>query len=168
MDAPAHVHLGFRRNAIRAGVWVGWLQNSWRRAAVGAAVGLLIGVLYWTLSVSGNFLAIMVGFPCLLGGLFAALVGSNREGWVKGLVRRLGKGLLAGLVLGFVYMLLLNLVAGMLAQPFTSPEDYTRSYIRTMWRAGPVALGLASALFLVLLRWAIGLTRVRLIVFEDA
>ena len=26
MDAPAHVHLGFRRNAIRAGVWVGWLS----------------------------------------------------------------------------------------------------------------------------------------------
>jgi len=150
------------------GLCVGWLQNSWRRAAVGAAVGVLIGVLYWVLSVSGNFLAIMVGFPCLLGGLFAALVGSNRDEWVKGLGRRFGKGLLAGLVLGFVYMLVLNVVAGMLAQPYTSPADYTDGYIRTMWRAGPVALGLASALFVVLLRWAIGLSRVRLVVFEDA
>jgi hypothetical protein len=56
----------------------------------------------------------------------------------------------------------------MLAQPYTSPAEYTDGYIRTMWRAGPVALGLASSLFVVLLRWAIGLTRVRLVVFEDA
>ncbi len=36
-----------------------------------------------------------------------------------------------------------------------------------MWRDGPVALGISSALFFVLMRWAVGLTRVKLLVFED-
>jgi len=36
-----------------------------------------------------------------------------------------------------------------------------------MWRAGPVALGISSTLFFVLIRWAVGLTRVRLLVFEE-
>jgi hypothetical protein len=36
-----------------------------------------------------------------------------------------------------------------------------------MWRTGPVALGASSGLFFPLIRWAVGLTRVKLIVFED-
>jgi hypothetical protein len=40
-------------------------------------------------------------------------------------------------------------------------------YITMMSRAGPVALGISSALFFVLIRWAIGLTRVRVLVFEE-
>ena len=36
-----------------------------------------------------------------------------------------------------------------------------------MWRAGPVALGISSALFFVLIRWAVGLTRVRILEFDD-
>ena len=35
-----------------------------------------------------------------------------------------------------------------------------------MWRTGPIALGLASGLFFLLLRWAVGLIRLRPI-FED-
>ena len=107
----------------------------------------------------------MVGLPCLLGAAAAAIVGSNRSPWLRGLGARLGKGLLAGLVLGFVYMVILNVLGVMLMPPQT--EDETKSYIKMMWRDGPVALGISSALFLVLIKWAVGLSRVRLLVFED-
>ena len=147
------------------GLWLGWLQRSWRRALVGALVGLVIGVFYMWLCASRNFLAIMVGFPCLLGGGLAAVVGSNRSHWFTSLGARLGKGLLAGLVLGFVYMVTLNVTGGMVMTAHDRMDDYTQSYVTMMWRAGPVALGISSALFFVLIRWAVGLTRVRLIVF---
>jgi hypothetical protein len=45
--------------------------------------------------------------------------------------------------------------------------DRTQAYIAMMWRDGPLALGISSALFFVLIRWAVGLTRVRLLVFEE-
>ncbi len=147
------------------GLWLGWLQKSWKRAAVGAIVGIAIGFVYMWLCASRNFLAVMVGLPCLLGGAVAAIVGSNRSPWLRGLGARLGKGLLAGLVLGFVYMVILNVLGVMLMPPQT--EDETKSYIKMMWRDGPVALGISSALFLVLIKWAVGLSRVRLLVFED-
>jgi hypothetical protein len=121
------------------------------------------------LCASRNFLAIMVGFPCLLGGGFAAVVGSNRSHWLSGVGARLGKGLLAGLVLGFVYMVLLNIGigSGLLMSPETHFSDQTQAYIAMMWRDGPLALGISSALFFVLIRWAVGLTRIRLVVFEE-
>lgn len=111
----------------------------------------------------------MVGFPCLLGGGLAAVVGSNRSRWLPGLGARLGKGLLAGLVLGFVYMTVLNMgiVSGMFTNPETHFRDQTEAHIAVMWRNGPLALGIASALFFVLIRWAVGLIRVRLLVFEE-
>jgi len=118
------------------------------------------------LCASRNFFAIMVGFPCLLGGAMAALAGSNRSHWLKGLGLRLGKGLLAGLVLGFTYMVLLN-TAGAIFAPSGDGADYTKSYIKMMWRDGPVALGISSALFFVLIKWAVGLSRVRLLVFDE-
>ena len=100
--------LGFIYTPV-VGLWLGWLQRSWRRAAFGAAVGIVIGFFYMWLCASRNFLAIMVGFPCLLGCALAVVVGSNRSHWLMGLGARLGKGLFAGLVLGWVYMVVLNL-----------------------------------------------------------
>lgn len=158
--------LGFIYTPV-VGFWLGWLQRSWQRALVGAAIGLVIGVIYMWLCGSRNFLAIMVGFPCLLGGGLAVGVSSNRSHWLTGLGARLGKGLLAGLVLGFVYMVTLNIVGGMFMTIHDRVEDETQSYIAMMWRAGPVALGISSALFFVLIRWAVGLTRVRILVFEE-
>lgn len=152
------------------GIWLGWLQRSWQRAAFGAAVGVCIGFIYMWLCASRNFLAIMVGFPCLLGSALAVFVGSNRSPWLEHLGARLAKGLLAGLVLGFVYMVVLNVASAMLApnSETTPPNpDLKDYYVRMMWRTGPIALGISSALFFVLIRWAVGLTRVKLLVFED-
>jgi hypothetical protein len=158
--------LGFIYTPV-VGLWLGWLQKSWRQALIGAGVGILIGFGYMALCASRNFLAIMVGFPCLLGGVLAAVVGSNRSPWLSGLGARIGKGLLAGLVLGFVYMVTLNIAGGMVMTAHDEFSDQTQSYIAMMWRAGPIALGLSGGLFFVLIRWAVGLTRVRILVFED-
>ena len=161
--------LGFIYTPV-VGLWLGWLQRSWQRALVGAAVGIVIGVIYMSLCASRNFLAIMVGFPCLLGAMLSAVVGSNRSHWLRGLGARVGKGLLAGLVLGFVYMVILNVVGEMLRPDIeTTPthNELTDNYVQMMWRSGPIALGISSALFFVLIRWAVGLTRVRVLVFEE-
>jgi hypothetical protein len=149
------------------GMWLGWLQRSWTRAAIGAIVGVALGLVYMWLCSSRNFLAIMVGFPCLLGGVMAVLVGSNRSAWLGRLGPRLGKGLVAGGVLGAVYMVLLSVVGTMMVTPSTDFNDPTQAYIAIMWRSGPIALGVSSSLFFVLIRWAVGLTRVRLFVLDD-
>ncbi len=141
------------------GLWLGWLQRSFKRAMAGLLTGVVIGFFYIGLCASRDFLAIMVGFPCLLGGVMAGLLGSNRSRWLIGLPWRLAKGLLAGLVLGFVYMLILNTLPGLIAIPDSG--DFTQRYVYMMWRTGPVALGIASALFFVLMRWAVGLTRAK-------
>jgi len=96
-------------------------------------------------------------------------VGSNRSDWLIGLPARLGKGLLAGLVLGFVYAFVLNVIFAMLGGPDGefATHDFTQHYVQTMWRAGPIALGAASSLFFGLIRWAVGLTYVRVLVFEE-
>jgi hypothetical protein len=109
----------------------------------------------------------MVGFPCLLGCVLAVVVGSNRSHWLRGAGARLGKGLLAGLVLGFVYMVVLNACGEMVMPQNDITDDGTKRYVRMMWRTGPIALGISSALFFVLIRWAVGLTRVKILVFED-
>jgi hypothetical protein len=156
--------LGFIYTPI-IGIWLGWLQRSRRRAIFGALIGVLIGFCYMGLCASGNFFLIMVGFPCLLGSLLAVVLGSNRSRGPWGFIDRLGKGLFAGFVLGFVYMVVLN-VGGMLfgGMAFADTDDATRDYIRMMWRTGPIALGVASALFFLLIPWAVGLKR---IAFED-
>jgi len=148
------------------GTWLGWLQRSWLRALFGAMLGILIGLLYLILC-GRNFLAVMVAFPCLLGGVFAMLAGSNREPWFENLGVRLGKGLVAGFVLGLVYAVALNVVGAGFLPHFRITGDFTSRYVSMMWKAGPVALGLAGGLFLILMRWAVGLTRVRFILFED-
>jgi len=149
------------------GLWLGWLQRSWLRAAAGALAGVAVGLIYLLLC-SHNFLAVMVAFPCLCGGVFAAVVGSNRDSWLAGLGARLAKGLAAGFILGLIYMVALNVGVGIILSGDVDLEDFTSHYVAAMWRAGPVALALASGVFLILLRWAVGLTRVRLVVFEEA
>jgi hypothetical protein len=144
-----------------AGAWLGWLQRSRNRALAGAAVGLGIGAIYFVLCMGQNFLAIMVGFPMLLGAGLAALVGSNRSAGVGGLLGRLAKGLIAGLVLGYVYMFLLNAIL----DTFIPPQRLFDTYVYEMWKGGLPAMGVASALFFVLLRWAVGLVRLS---FEEA
>jgi hypothetical protein len=162
------VRLGFIYTPV-VGLWLGWLQRSQKRALTGAGIGVALGLVYMVLCASRNFLAIMVGFPCLLGGVLAAAAGSNRSDWLRGLAARLGKGLVAGVVLGFVYMVVLNMgiASGMLMSPQVDYSDQTQAYIAMMWRDGPLALGISSALFFVLIRWAVGLTRVRILVFEE-
>ena len=158
--------LGFIYTPV-VGMWLGWAQQSWKRVFLGAAVGVCVGFAYRWLCDSRNFLAIMVGFPCLLGGVMAATIGSNRSPWLNGLGARLGKGLFAGLVLGIAYMITLNVVGAMVMSPYDDLVDSTSRYVAMMWKAGPIALGLAGGLFLILMRWAVGLTRVRVLVFED-
>ncbi|MGC9944080.1 MAG: hypothetical protein ABSE48_19810 [Verrucomicrobiota bacterium] len=157
--------LGFIYTPV-VGLWLGWLQRSWWRALIGATVGIGIGIIYMWLCASRNFLAIMVGFPCLLGCVLAVVVGSNRSQWLAGIGARLGKGLFAGLVLGFVYMVVLNVGGAMVMAPDESPADFTKNYVYMMWHIGPIALGISSALFFVLIRWAVGLTRMKILVFE--
>ena len=137
------------------GAWLGWLQRSLRRAGLGAVAGLGIGVVYYLLCMSGDFFAIMVGFPTLLGGGLAALVGSNRSQGLAAFFARLVKGLVAGLVLGFAYMFLLNFILN----TFVNPASLFAGYASHMWKGGLPAMAISSALFLVLLRWAVGLVR---------
>jgi hypothetical protein len=140
------------------GVWLGWLQHSRERCVAGGVIGLAIGIAYFVLCMTRDFLAIMVGFPALLGAGLAALVGSNRSHGVGAFFGRLGKGLLAGLVLGYTYMFLLNTILNM----FVPPERLVWRYAYEMWKGGLPAMAVASSFFLVLLRWAVGLVRVRL------
>jgi hypothetical protein len=148
------------------GIWLGWVQRSWTRALTGMLAGFGVGLIYFLLC-ERNFLAVMVAFPCLCGGAFAAVVGSNMDNWLSGFGIRLLKGLVAGLVLGLAYMIVLNMGAGIILGGRYEEEDFANRYVAMMWRAGPVALGLASGAFLVLLRWAVGMTRIRLVVLED-
>src|SRR5262249_34310330 len=69
--------------ASTTGLWLAWLQRSPRRAALAIVVGIGVGLAYMWLCASRNFLAIMVGFPCLLGGALAAILGSNRSPWLR-------------------------------------------------------------------------------------
>ena len=157
-DALLAVRIGFIYAPV-VGLWLAWLQRSVWRGAFNAATGIFIGIIYLSMCASQDFLAIMVAFPCLLGGLLAVIAGSNRSPWLLGSVKRLLKGLAAGFVLGAVYMIVLNILARSMLSPLTPQNQFTASYVAMMWRAGPAALGAASACFFVLIRWAVGLTQ---------
>jgi hypothetical protein len=152
-DVALAARLGFIYTPL-VGIWLGWRQRSFRRGALGAGIGILIAIAYMFMCTTKQFLLIMVGFPTLLGGGLAILVGSNSSPWQEKLVSRGLKGLLAGFVFGVIYAVVLN-VLGFFLLGFQC--ESTSQYIIMMWRAGPVALGLASASFLLLIGRAVGL-----------
>lgn len=146
--------------APAVGLWLGWLQRSWRRAMIGSGLGLLIGWLYFLFCSAGEVRPITIVVLSVLGGVFAASCGSNRTDWLRGLAGRFAKGLLAGLLLGLVYTALISL--GPLAfWPRSGNVDHLGAHLRMMRRAGPFALGLSGALLFPSIRWAVGLTRPR-------
>src|SRR5687768_11839660 len=68
-------HLGFIYPPI-VGLWAAWVRRSLPWAIFGVVSGLGIGTLYFALC-RYNFLAVMVGFPCLLGGCTSVLLGTK-------------------------------------------------------------------------------------------
>jgi hypothetical protein len=144
------------------GVYLAWLQRSWVWVIRGIGVGLAIGAIFMALTTTRNFLLIMLGLPTLLGGAFAALLGSNESIWDYEWPLRMWKGLLAGLCLGVVYTIVLSIVIGMfLPHHFhhhhLPDEARVGEYILAIRKAGPVALGVGGALFFNQIRWAVGL-----------
>ena len=146
-------HLGFIYPPL-VGLWAAWCRRSTPWAVFGVLSGILVGAFYYALC-GYNFLSVMVAFPCLLGGVTSILMGTQAGSWTAGLPQRFGKGLVAGLVLGFVYMVLLNVVAIFF---MTFPRTVA-THSSMMWRAAPLAMGVASALYLVLFHWSSGLGR---------
>ncbi|HEX3997502.1 MAG TPA: hypothetical protein VHX65_03015 [Pirellulales bacterium] len=136
------------------GLWSGMVRRSWWWSGTGFTIGLAIGAAYRVLC-GNDFLAVMVAFPCLLGGAASVALGTGARSSFDGILVRLGKGLLAGLELGFVYMVVLN-VMGIAWIPI----DSTAEYHRMMWQNGPVAMSIASGFYLVLFVWASNLKRV--------
>ena len=133
---------------ILVGLWSGWIRHSCRWAAGGVAIGFAIGACYYLLC-GYKLLAVMVACPCLLGGLTCAAFGSGADSWFDGLLARLGKGLLAGCVCGLVALVALNVLGISWFQVHcTAGCDWL------MWHDGPVAMGAASGLYLVLFVWA--------------
>jgi hypothetical protein len=139
------------------GLWLGWLQRSWRRALIGGSAGLLLGWLCLLLC-SGPYRPVLLALPILLAAMFAACCGSQRHDWLRCLPLRFAKGLAVGLFIGLLYLALLGIGAQVL-WPRTGSVDYLDAHIRMMWRAGPLALAVSGALLLPALRWAAGLTR---------
>jgi hypothetical protein len=137
------------------GLWAGWVRRSTIWAIFGLISGCLIGLAYYALCRT-DFLAVMVGLPCTLGGATSVLLGTKHDLWISGIPQRLVKGLVAGFVLGFTYMVTLNIVF-----PFTSPnfpyDSSVTDHSSGMWIAGTVALTLASALYLPVFHWSAGL-----------
>ena len=140
-------HLGFIFPPL-VGLWCGWIRRSWPWAVGDAAIGFAIGGCYYLLC-GYNFFVVMVAFPCLLGGVASVAFGRGAGSWFDGFFARLGKGLVAGFVLGFVYMVVLN-VLGIAWFPMESTQEYHRM----MWHTGPVAMSVASGLYLVVFVWA--------------
>ena len=140
-------------------LWLGWLQRSWIRALIGGGCGLLVGWLCDQLC-SSAFQPILLGLPILLGAVVAAFCASQRNDRLPRLAGRFGKALLVGLVLGMAYIVLLGLSEPIL-WPRSGNVEYTADYIRMMWRAGPLALGLCGAMLLPSLGWVADLARPR-------
>lgn len=146
-------HLGFIYPPL-VGLWAAWCRRSIPWAVFGVLSGLLVGAMYFVLC-GYNFLAVMVAIPCFLGGVTSVLMGTQSGSWTAGLPQRFGRGLVAGLVLGLTYMLLLNVAAIFF---MTFPRTVA-TYSSMMWRAAPIAMGVASGLYLILFHWSAGLGR---------
>lgn len=145
-------HLGFIYPPL-VGLWASWVRRSIPWAIFGVASGLLIGAAYYALC-GYNFLAVMVGFPCLLGGCGSVLLGTKHDSWFAGIPQRFLKGLVAGFALGFVYAVLLNVI-GALTLPMFNPT--VAAYSSMMWRAGTIAMTVGSGVYFILFHWSAGL-----------
>ncbi len=75
-------HLGFLFPPL-VGLWAAWVRRSIPWAVFGVISGLLIGAMYYALC-GYNFLAVMVAFPCLLGGVTSVLMGTQAGSWTAG------------------------------------------------------------------------------------
>ena len=145
-------HLGFVYPTVLA-LWASWVRRSLPWAIFGVISGLLIGAAYYAIC-RYNFLAVMVAFPCLLGGCTSVLLGTKNGSWIDGIPQRFFKGLVAGLVLGLLYAVLLNLIgAGMISSFNVSLAEYSSM----IWRAGTIAMTISSGLYFVLFHWSAGL-----------
>lgn len=142
--------------APAVGFWVGWLQRSWRRALLGGGLGLAMAWIYFLVCSSSEARIGQFVVVSMLGGTFAAFCGSNRSDWLHGLGGRFAKGLVAGFLFGLAYTALIS-VGARAFWPGSGNVDYLGAHIRMMWRAGPVALGLAAAVLFPFVRWALDL-----------
>jgi hypothetical protein len=145
-------HLGFIYPPA-VGIWAAWIRRSFAWGLFGIVSGFAVGGAYYALC-GYNFLAVMVGFPCLLGGCTSVLLGTRHDSWIDGIPQRFFKGLLAGLVLGLVYAVLLNIVGAFMLPSF---RPSVAEYSAMMWWAGTVAMTVASALYFLLFHWSAGL-----------
>lgn len=145
-------HLGFIYPPM-LGLWAAWVRRSFPWAIFGVAAGVAIGAAYYALC-GYNFLAVMIGFPCLLGGCTSVLLGTKHDSWIDGIPQRFFKGLMAGFVFGFVYAVLLNVIGAFLLPPF---RPSVRQYSSMMWRAGTMAMIAGSGLYFILFHWSAGL-----------
>jgi hypothetical protein len=92
---------------------------------------------------------ILLRFPCLLGGVAAAVLGrGGAHFWFEGVPTRFFKGLVAGFVLGLVYCCMTEAPCRLWF--LLSTEQYHRM----MWHNVPVAMSAAGGLYLVLFVWA--------------
>jgi hypothetical protein len=87
-------------------------------------------------------------------------MGPGTGPWSTGIIRRFVKGLFAGFALGSVYFVTLNALGFFLLPVFgPTPTNFEALYRRMMWRAGPVAMSIATGLFFPLFSWAARLQR---------
>jgi len=145
-------NLGFIFPTLLA-LWTAWIRRSAVWAVLGVVISLLIGVTYYMLC-GYNFLAVMVAFPCVLGGLASVLFGIERDSMFKQIPKRFIRGLLAGLALGLSYAILLN-VLGYFFLPNFRPN--VSEYSVMMWRAGTIAMALSGGIYFLLFHWSASL-----------
>ena len=131
-------------------LWASWVRRSTIWAFLGIAIGLLIGLSYYLLC-GYNFLAVMVAFPCLLGGCASVLLGIKHDEMYRGIPKRFYRGLLAGLALGITYAVSLNVLAFFLLASFRPDVS---EYSSMMWRAGTIAMALSSGIYFLLFHWS--------------
>ena len=131
-------------------LWAAWIRRSIIWAVLGVGIGLLIGFAYYLLC-GYNFLAVMVAFPCVLGGCASVLLGIKHDSLFNDIPKRFVRGLLAGLALGVSYAILLN-VFGLLFLPSFRPD--VPEYSSMMWRAGTIAMALSSGIYFLLFHWS--------------
>jgi hypothetical protein len=136
------------------GLWAAWIRRSIPWALLGVLTGLGIGFIYYLLC-DYNFNAVMIGFPCFLGGVTSVLLGLKHSEWQHGIPQRFLKGIVTGFVLGITYTVLLNVLLFVL---LPNPKPTLTEYISTMWRAGPIAMGIASSLYFILFQWSAGIS----------